>query len=59
MDGGNNVAVVGGEGEIIIAGDYDNVQVFNIAGQALNTLQVNPGMYIVNVDGKVSKVIVR
>ncbi|MDE6267163.1 MAG: hypothetical protein K2M07_07430 [Muribaculaceae bacterium] len=56
---GNDVAVIGGDGEIIIVGDYSDVQVYNIAGQAVNSLYVNPGMYIVNVDGKVSKVIVR
>lgn len=57
--GDNDVTVTGGVGEIVINGFYDNVQVYTLAGQAVNSLTVAPGMYIVNVDGKVSKVIVR
>lgn len=59
FDGGSNVSVIGGVGEIVINGEYDNVEVYTISGQAVNTLNVAPGMYIVNVDGNVSKVIVR
>ncbi|MDE7154480.1 MAG: hypothetical protein K2O00_08605 [Muribaculaceae bacterium] len=57
-DGDSDVIVKGGYGEIIILGEYDNVQVYTISGQAVNSLNVAPGMYIVNVDGNVHKVIV-
>lgn len=51
--------VYGGQGEIIINGDYSNVQVYSITGQYYNTLEVPAGLYIVRVDGKASKVIVK
>ena len=49
----------GGEGEIIILGEYDNYQVYNIAGQSINKLNVPAGLYIVKVDGTTHKVLVK
>lgn len=57
--GNNNFKVVGGEGEIIISGDYNNAVVYNLSGVMMPSLKVAPGMYIVNVDGQATKVIVR
>ena len=57
--GSSNVTVTGGNGEIIINGDYNNVQVYTIAGQSLGTLTVPAGLYIVNVYGNTSKVLVK
>lgn len=59
VNGQNNVDVIGGQGEIIIAGEYDDVAVFNLAGQPMNSLNVPAGLYIVNVDGYTAKVIVK
>ncbi|MBQ9073777.1 MAG: hypothetical protein IJY30_04895, partial [Muribaculaceae bacterium] len=59
VNGQNNVDVIGGQGEIIIAGEYDDVAVFNLAGQPMNSLNVPAGLYIVNVDGHTAKVIVK
>lgn len=56
---GNNVSVIGGQGEIIINGDYNDVQVYTIAGQSVGSLTVPAGLYIVNVDGKATKVLVK
>ena len=57
-DGANAVSVSGGYGEILVNGDYESVSVYNMAGQAMVGLNVPAGMYIVNVDGNVHKVIV-
>lgn len=57
--GGNNCNVIGGNGEIIISGDYTNVAVYNLSGMMMPSLKVDAGLYIVNVDGKVSKVLVK
>lgn len=57
--------VVAGNGTISILGDAASVSVYNVAGQAvaintpLRTLNVARGMYVVMVDGKAEKVIVR
>ena len=51
--------VIGGQGEIIIAGTYTSAQVFDLAGRAQSSLKVAPGIYVVNVDGKATKVLVR
>ena len=56
---GSNVTVLGGYGEIVILGEYDNCQVYNIAGQAINSLSVPAGLYIVKVDGTSHKVLVK
>lgn len=57
--GQNKCKVTGGQGEIIIDGEYDNVAVYNLSGIMMPTLRVAAGMYIVNVDGQVTKVLVR
>lgn len=57
--GGSGCTVAGGEGEIIISGDYTNVAVYNMAGMMMPSLKVEAGLYIVNVDGKVTKVLVK
>ncbi|MDO5396089.1 MAG: alpha-amylase family glycosyl hydrolase [Bacteroidales bacterium] len=46
-------------GEIVIEGTYDNVAVYNMSGVAMPSLQVPAGLYIVNIDGNVTKVVVR
>ncbi len=55
----NTTKVYGGNGEIVIEGEYQSAQVYNIAGQVYGSLNVPAGLYIVNVDGVVSKVIVK
>jgi hypothetical protein len=54
------VKVSGGVGEIIIEGDYKNVEIYNISGQRINrTSGLQPGIYLITVDGKQFKVAVR
>ncbi len=55
----NTVNVYGGFSEIIINGEYENVAVYSISGQQYSSLNVPAGLYIVNVDGNISKVIVK
>ncbi len=56
----SSATVMGGEGEIIILGDYNAVAVFDLQGRAINrTTSLLPGIYIVNVDGKATKVVVK
>ncbi len=55
----DNVIVTSNNGEIIINGEYNNVDVYNMSGIRMGSLNVAPGIYIVNVDGNVSKVLVR
>lgn len=55
----NNINVSGGQGQIIVTGEYNNIDVFSISGQPYNTLTVPAGLYIVRVDGIVKKVIVK
>lgn len=57
--GENKCKVTGGQGEIIIDGEYDNVAVYNLSGIMMPSLKVAAGMYIVNVDGHVTKVLVK
>lgn len=57
--GGNKCKVYGGQGEIIIEGEYENVAVYNMSGMMMPTLNVASGLYIVNVDGQVTKVLVK
>lgn len=56
---GNDCTVIGGTGEIIVTGDYDNIAVYNIAGRLQPSLHVPAGLYIVIVDGQATKVAVR
>lgn len=51
--------VYGASGRIVIVGEYDNVEVYNMAGMRMGSLEVTSGIYIVNVDGQVHKVIVK
>ncbi len=53
------VAVYGAEGRIVIAGEYTNASVYDLAGRRMASLEVPAGLYIVNVDGHATKVVVR
>ena len=57
--GGSKVTVAGGDGEIVINGEYDNCSVYTLSGQRLSSLNVPAGLYIVKVDGETFKVVVR
>lgn len=55
---------IGGDGEIIIVGDANDVEVYNIAGALiekgdLTNIACSTGIYVVKVDGKAQKVIVK
>lgn len=50
------VQVYGGYGEIVIAGDYDNVAVYDLSGRVHSTTGLVAGLYIVKVDGETFKV---
>lgn len=62
---GKTTRVIAANGTISILGDATSVSVYNVAGQAVavntpeRTLNVARGMYVVMVDGKAEKVIVR
>lgn len=58
-DGGAQAVAVGGTGEIVIIGDYEHASVYDMGGALMPSLRVAPGLYIVNVDGVASKVLVR
>ena len=55
----DTVKVYGGNGQIVIEGEYNNAAVYSVSGQAMGTLEVPAGIYIVNVDGKTTKVAVK
>ena len=70
IDGGvetieNAVAVIGGVGEIRILGDVKTTSIYNVNGQAValnsaeKTFNVASGIYVVVVDGKSLKVMVK
>lgn len=50
--------VYGTEGGIVVEDDYDTVEVYTIDGMQVGVSGLRPGVYIVNVDGNVSKVLV-
>lgn len=50
---------IGGVGEIIIVGDYNNACVYTLDGRMTGSLNVPAGLYIVNVDGVATKVLVK
>ncbi len=54
-----NVKVYADGGRIVITGIYDNATIYNLAGQIQSSTAVPSGIYIVNVDGKAHKVVVR
>lgn len=56
---GSRVTVTGGNGEIIISGDYTDARVYDLQGTSYPTLHVAPGLYIVTVDGQATKVQVK
>lgn len=56
-DRANNVYAL--NGEIVVTGEYNQIEVYNMAGMRFNTLNVPVGIYIVRVDGKTYKVAVR
>lgn len=56
---GNGVMVYGAEGRIVIEGEYNNAEVYNIQGRLMGSTEVAPGIYIVRVDGNTYKVSVR
>lgn len=50
----------GGDGEIVIVGEYTHAEAYNIQGVRMGSLNgLAKGIYIVNVDGAVAKVAVR
>ena len=53
-----NVTVVGENGKITILGEYKKAEVYSLSGQRLS-MNVPAGIYIVVVDGKATKVLVR
>lgn len=55
----NGPVVGSSEGEIIISGTYSTAAVYTISGVRMDSLKVPAGLYIVVVDGKASKVLVR
>lgn len=54
-----NVTIIGGNGKIIVNGDYTTLLVHDISGQRYDTLTVPAGFYIVTVDGHSTKVLVK
>lgn len=58
-DGATSAIVMGGYGEIIITGEYESAAVYDLTGRMMPSLSVPAGVYIVNVDGTTSKVVVK
>ncbi len=56
---GHDVLVYGGKGEIIIEGDYTDTSVYDLSGRATGVSGIPAGIYVVRVDGKAFKVIVK
>lgn len=65
IDSAKSVAVRGGAGAIEITGDYKHAEVYTISGMKVaeasvdSSIAVPAGLYIVRVDGKAKKVIVK
>jgi hypothetical protein len=51
--------VFGGDGHIVIKGNYHNAEVYDITGRRFDNLAVPSGLYIIVVDGTSFKVAVR
>lgn len=55
---GNNVRVMAVDGRIVIEGDYDSAECYNMSGVKVDINRtLAPGLYIVNVDGHPTKII--
>lgn len=54
-----NVNVYGGNGEIVIEGEYNTAEVYDLQGRKALGLNVPAGIYVVNVDGATFKVTVK
>ena len=50
---------IGGNGRITIVGEYDTVSVYSISGAMTGLEGLTPGIYVVDIDGRASKVLVR
>ena len=63
IDAAPAAKVYGGDGKIIVSGDADSIEVYNVGGVLVSENDANvecaPGMYLVKVDGRVSKVVVK
>lgn len=63
VEEGNNVEVVAGVGLISIIGEVETVEVYNVAGMLVSRgeteIDCAAGIYIVNVNGQATKVVVR
>lgn len=55
----NNMEVYGTNGEIVILGDYNSAEVYDLSGRAMGSLYVPAGIYVVRVDGASYKVSVK
>lgn len=53
------VNVYGSNGEIVIEGDYETAEVYDLQGRMSKSLQVPAGVYVVRVDGNAYKVAVK
>ncbi|MDE7426244.1 MAG: hypothetical protein K2M79_00395 [Muribaculaceae bacterium] len=54
-----SVSVRGGEGCIVINGDYNRAAAYTLSGVPCGFENLTPGLYVVNVDGRGYKVVVR
>lgn len=60
VDEATAAKVLGGNGNIVVAGAYKNIQVYDMMGKTIGrTENLTPGVYVVVVDGNTSKVLVR
>ncbi len=50
---------IGGEGCIIVKGDYTRLSVYDLSGRACPATGLAAGIYVVNLDGNVTKVVVK
>jgi len=58
-DVADKVSVVGGYGNILISGDYSRAEVYNISGARVGAEGLQRGIYLVRVDGRTYKVMVK
>ena len=63
VDAAPAAKVYGGDGKIIVSGDAESIEVYNVGGVLVSENDANvecaPGMYLVKVDGNVTKVVVK